>query len=100
MGPNREQTAERDTPFSIPKLSSDGSNLVTFKTSFLYAMGSCDAQGHFNGSEKTPSQPTLSSFDKSKWTVADIEQNEAYLRSERKWWHDKKVACVQLAQVV
>jgi len=39
-------------------------------------------------------------INESKWTVADIERNEAYLRSEKKWWHDEKVACTQLAQVV
>jgi len=29
------------------------------KTCFLYAMGHNEIEGYFNGSEKSPSQPTL-----------------------------------------
>ena len=63
-------------------------------------MGGQDVEGHFNGSDLAPPKPTLSTTDESKWTVADIEWNEAYLRSEKKWRHDEKVVHAQLAQVV
>src|SRR5882724_521364 len=100
MGPGQEQSTERDTPFSVPKLSSDRSNWVTFKTCFLYSMGSRDVEGHFDGSDLAPPKPTLSMTNESKWMAADIEWNKAYLRSEKKWRHDEKVTCTQLAQVV
>ena len=100
MGPGQEHVTERDTSFSIPKLSPDGLNWVTFKTRFLYAMGSWDVEGHFDRSDLAPPKPTLSMINESKWMVADIEWNEAYLRSEKKWWHDEKVVCAQLAQVM
>src|SRR5882724_5363517 len=32
--------------------------------------------------------------------MADRERNEDYLQSKRKWWHNEKVACAQLAQVM
>src|SRR5882724_11063723 len=78
----------------------DGSNWVTFKTRFLYAMGSLDVEGHFDGSEKTPTQPTLSSPDEKRWTTADKELNETYLAATRRWQCNEKVAHAQLAQVV
>ena len=78
----------------------DGSNWVTFKTRFLYAMGGRDVEGHFDGSEKTPTQPTLSSPDEKRWTTVDKELNETYLTATRKWQCNEKVACAQLAQVV
>src|SRR5882724_1786749 len=100
MGPSQEQSTERDTPLSIPKLSLDGSNWVTFKTCFLYAMGGRDVEEHFDGSDNAPHQLTLSTPDESKWTMADRERNKDYLRSERKWQHNEKVTHTQLAQVV
>ena len=100
MGPSQEQTVEWDTPFSIPKLSPDRSNWITFKTHFLYAMGSCDIEGHFDRSEKPPSQLTLSSPDERNWTVKDREQNKAYLAVVRKWQRNEKIVHAQLAQVV
>jgi len=65
MGPSQEHITEQDTPFSIPKLSSDGSKWVTFKTHFLYAMGGKDIEAHFDGNDKAPPQPTLSTSDES-----------------------------------
>src|SRR5882672_1152324 len=100
MSPAQEQTAERDTPFSVPKLSPDGSNWVTFKTRFLFTMGGRDVEGHFDGSEKAPTQPAFSSPDEKRWTTADKELNTEYLVSARKWQRDEKVARAQLAQVV
>ena len=100
MGPGQEYTIECDTPFSILKLSSDGSNWVTFKTCFLFAMGGHDIEGHFNRSETFPPQPTLSSPDKKRWTVADKEQNDTYIVVVRKWQHNEKITCAQLAQVM
>ena len=96
----QEQTIEHDSTFSIPKLSPDGSNWVTFRTRFLFAMDSHDIKGHFDGSTTTPSQPTLSSQDEKRWTVVDKELNDAYLGLARKWQCNKKVAHTQLAQVV
>src|SRR5882724_7270023 len=75
MGPSQEHTTEHNTPFSIPKLSLDGSNWVTFKTCFLFTMGGHNIEGHFDG-------------------------NDAYLVAVRKWQHNKKIACAQLAQVM
>ena len=63
-------------------------------------MGGQDVEGHFDGSDLAPPKPTLSTTDESKWTAADIERNKAYIRSEKKWRHDEKVARAQLAQVV
>jgi len=63
-------------------------------------MGSHNVEGHFNRSEKTPTQPTLSSPDEKRWTMADKELNETYLTVTRKWQCNEKVACAQLAQVV
>src|SRR5882724_6004787 len=100
MGPRQDQTIEWDTPFPILWLSQDRYNWVTFKTRFLYAMGGRDVEGHFDKSEKTPTQPTLSSPDKKRWTMADKELNETYLTVTRKWQCNEKVACAQLAQVV
>jgi len=100
MGPGLDQTVERDTPFSIPRLSQDRSNWVTFKTHFLYAMGGCDVEGHSDGSEKTPTQPTLSSPDEKRWTMVDKYLNETYLTAMRKWQCNEKVARAQLAQVI
>src|SRR5882724_5576150 len=73
MGPGQEHITEQDTSLSIPKLSLDGLNWVTFKTHFLYAMGGRDVEGHFDGSDKAPPQLTLSTSDESKWTTADNE---------------------------
>src|SRR5882724_6468830 len=78
----------------------DGSNWVTFKTRFLYNMGGHDMEGHFDGSEKTPTQPALSSPDEKRWTTADKELNETYLTVTRKWQCNEKVACTPLAQVM
>src|SRR5882724_4242701 len=100
MGPGQDQTIEWDTPFSILQLSQDRSNWITFKTCFLYAMGGCDIEGHFNGSEKTPTQPTFSSLDEKRWTMMDKELNEAYLAETRRWQCNKKVVHAQLAQVM
>ena len=63
-------------------------------------MGGRDVEGHFDGSDKAPHQLTLSTPDESKWTMAHRERNEDYLWSERKWQHDEKVVCAQLAQVM
>ena len=63
-------------------------------------MGGCDIEGHFNGSEKTPTQPTFSSLDEKRWTMMDKELNEAYLAETRRWQRNKKVVHAQLAQVV
>ena len=63
-------------------------------------MGGHDIKGHFNGSMATPSHPTLSSPDEKRWTVEDKELNDAYLGLTRKWQHDEKVRCTQLAQVM
>src|SRR5882724_5193596 len=98
MGPSQEDTSE--PPFSIPKLSLDGSNWVTFKTHFLFAMGSCNIKGHFHGSETPPTHPTLRSPDEMRWTAADKELNSAYLVVVRKWQRDEKITCAQLAQVI
>ena len=72
-------------PLLHPKLSPDGSNWITFKTHFLYAMGGRVIEGHFDRSEKPPTMLTLSSPDERNWTAKDGEQNEAYLAVMRKW---------------
>src|SRR5882724_9340984 len=100
MGPGQEHTIKCDTLFSIPKLSSDGLNWVTLKTHFLFTMGGHNIEGHSDRSETSPPQPTLSSLDKMRWTVADKELNNAYLVLVRKWQHDEKIAHAQLAQVM
>jgi len=63
-------------------------------------MGGHDMEGHFDGSEKTPTQPTLSSPDEKRWTTADKELNETYLTVTRKWQCNEKVVHAQLEQVV
>jgi len=47
-------------------------------------MGGRNVEGHFNGSDKPPSQPTLSSPDEKRWTMTDKELNEAYLAAARR----------------
>jgi len=63
-------------------------------------MGGHDIEGHFDGSETPPTQPTLTSLDKMRWTAADKELNSAHFAEMRKWQHNEKIACTQLAQVV
>jgi len=63
-------------------------------------MGGHNIEGHFDGSENSPPQPTLSSLDKMRWTAADKEINSAYFVVVRKWQCDEKIMHAQLAQVM
>ena len=93
-------TNDKETLWAIPKLAADGSNWVTFKTQFLFAMAGHDVDGHFDGSDPMPLTPTYSTSDEAKWTAVDWEKSQAYLSLARKWKHDEHIACAQLAQVM
>ena len=67
MGPGQDNTmTDKETLWAIPKLTSDGSNWVTFKTCFLFAMAGHNVDGHFNGSDTAPPVPTFSTLDETK----------------------------------
>jgi len=104
MGPRQDNstmsTNDKETLWVIPKLTTDGSNWVTFKTQFLFAMAGCNINGHFDGSDTSPPAPTYSTPDEAKWTTTDKDKSQAYLPLARRWKHDEHVACTQLAQVV
>src|SRR5882724_8112221 len=104
MGPGQDNTTMsvniKETFWVIHKLAADGSNWVTFKTHFLFAMAGRDIDGHFNGSDAAPPAPTFSTTDEPKWTTANKDLNQAYLPLVRKWMHDKHIAHAQLAQVI
>src|SRR5882672_8849307 len=102
MGPSQDNstmsTNDKETLWAIPKLAVDGSNWVTFKTWFLFAMAGRDIDGHFDGSDTAPPVPTYSTSDEAKWTTADQDKNQLYLLPARRWKHDEHVAWAQLAQ--
>ena len=104
MGPGQYDstmsTNNKETLWAVPKLAADGSNWVTFKTWFLFAMAGCDVDGHFDGSDTPPPAPTYTTLDETKWTTADHEKNQAYLSLAKRWKHDEHVTCAQLAQVM
>src|SRR5882724_3589419 len=104
MGPGQHEpsmpTNNKETLWAIPKLAADGSNWVTFKTQFLFAMAGHDVDGYFNGSDPMPPTPTYSTSDEAKWTAVDWDKSQAYLSLARKWKHDEHIACAQLAQVM
>src|SRR5882724_72987 len=102
MGPNANTTytPDRDSLFAVTKLSTNGSNWVTFKTRFIYAMAGCDIEGHFDGSEPFPTPPTFSTTDQNKWTPEDEAKHESILKSIRTWKRNENIACVQLAQAI
>jgi len=93
-------TPDRDSLFAVAKLSADGSNWVTFKTRFIYAMAGHDIEGHFDGSEPFPTPPTFSTTDQNKWTPEDEAKHESHLKSIRTWKRNEKIACVQLVQAI
>ena len=84
----------------VPKLAADGSNGVTFKTRFLYAMAGRDMEGHLDRSELPPTPPTPLGADPVRLTTVDKEKIEAYHVAHKKWKHDENVAQAQLAQVI
>src|SRR5882724_10376349 len=102
MGPNANtmSTTDRDSPFVVVKLSTDGSNWVTFKTQFIYAMAGHDIEGHFNGSEPFLTPPTFSTTDQNKWTPKDKAKHESHLKSIRTWKRNENIAHMQLAQAI
>ena len=83
----------------VPKLAADGSNCVTFKTHFLYAMTGQDVEVHLNRSEIPPTLPKPLGTDPACLTPADKEKIKAHHVAHKKWKHDKNVTQVQLAQV-
>ena len=85
-------TSNKDNLFTIPKLSPDGSNWVTFKTHFLFAMAGRDIEGHFDGSDSHPVQPIPSTPDQDKWTAKDRDEHQTHLQLSKKWKHNKSVA--------
>src|SRR5882672_10283666 len=100
MGPTGEKSnifpSDCDSSFSVPKLTSDSSNWVTFKTRFLYAMAGRDVEGHFDRSNPCPMPPKFSTADESKWTLADQAKNKAHLKLMKDWRHTKNITCAQL----
>jgi len=101
MGPGKDNTmTDKETLWAIPKLTSDGSNWVTFKTHFLFAIAGHNVNRHFDGSDTAPPAPTFSTPDEIKWTTADWDKHQAYLLLVRKWKHNEHVAWAQLAQVI
>jgi len=102
MGPdtNSMTTTDRDSLFAVPKLSVDGSNWVTFKTRFIYAMVGHDIEGHFNGSEPFPMPPTFSTTDQDKWTPEDETKHEFHLKLIKNWKRNENISHAQLAQAV
>src|SRR5882724_5435785 len=103
MGPRQDNSttsmSDKEPVWAIPKLAPDGSNWVTFKTHFLFAMAGCDIEGHFDRSETAPLAPTYSTSDEAKWNSTDKDKNKAYLLLARKWRHNEHVTHAQLAQV-
>jgi len=91
---------DKETLWAIPKLTSDGSNWVTFKTCFLFAMAGCDVGGHFNRSDTAPPTPTLRTPDETKWTTIDRDRQQTHPLAVKKWKHNEHITCTQLAQVV
>jgi len=69
----------------VAKLSTDGSNWVTFKTWFIYAMAGHNIEGHFDGSEPFPTPPTFSTTDQNKWMAEDEAKHESHLKSIKTW---------------
>ena len=102
MGPNANTTytPDRDSLFAVAKLSADGSNWVTFKTQFIYAMAGHDIEGHFDRSEPCPTPPTFSTMDQNKWTPEDEAKHESHLKFIRTWKRNENIAHVQLAQAI
>jgi len=100
MGPSQEHTIEYEPTFSIPKLSSDGLNWVTFKTHFLFTMGGHDIEGHFDRSE-TPPHSTHSQLPRQDEVDSGRQGTKQCLpHSGRKCQCDEKIMHAQLAQVV
>src|SRR5882724_9433439 len=101
MAPGQDNTmTDKETLWAILKLTSNGSNWVTFKTCFLFAMAGRDVGGHFNRSDTAPPAPTLSTLDEIKWTTADRDRQQTHSLAVKKWKHNEHVACAQLAQVI
>jgi len=102
MGPdaNTMSTTDRDSLFAVAKLSTNGSNWVTFKTQFIYAMAGHDIEGDFDGSKPFPTPPTFSTMDQNKWTSKDETKHESHLKSIRTWKRNENIAHVQLAQAI
>jgi len=78
-------TTDRDSLLVVTKLATDGSNWVTFKTQFIFAMAGCNIEGHFNGSEPFPTPPTFSTMDQNKWMAEDEAKHESHLKSIKTW---------------
>ena len=93
-------TSNKDNIITIPKLSQDGSNWVTFKTHFLFAMAAHNIVGHFERSDPHTALPTPSTQDQDKWTTKDQDEHQTYPSLAKRWKHDVFVARDQLAQVV
>src|SRR5882724_3496042 len=102
MGPNANTTytPDRDSLFAVAKLSADGSNWVTFKTRFIYAMPGHDIEGHFDGSEPFLTPPTFSTTDQNKWTSEDEAKHESHLKSIRTWKRNQNITHVELVQAI
>src|SRR5882724_1886399 len=101
MGPSQDNTmTDKEPLWAIPKLTSNGSNWVTFKTRFLFAMAGCNVNRHFDGSDTAPPAPTLSTPDETKWTTTDRDRQQTHSLAVKKWKHDKHVTHAQLAQVI
>ena len=82
MGPRQDNstmsTNDKETLWVIPKLTTDGSNWVTFKTQFLFAMAGRNVDGHFDGSDATLPTPTDSTSDDTKWTTMDCDKSQTH----------------------
>jgi len=104
MGPSQHDstvsTNDKETLWVVPKLATDGSNWVTFKIWFLFAMASHNIDRHFNGSDTPLPTPTYTTLDEIKWTTANHNKSQAYLSLVRRWKHDEHEAHAQLAQVM
>src|SRR5882672_8452804 len=104
MGPSQDNSitsmSDKEIPWAIPKLTSDGSNWVMFKTCFLFTMAGRNVDRHLDESDTTPPAWTPSTPDETKWTTEDWDKQQAHLLLVRKWKHNKHVAWAQLAQVV
>jgi len=102
MGPRLDHSIMNDKEplWAIPKLTPNGSNWVTFKTCFLFAMAGHDVNRHFDGSDSAPQvPPTAPPMRLSGLPPTKIKVKPTYPLVKR-WKHNEHVACAQLAQVV
>ncbi|KAH9939194.1 hypothetical protein B0H21DRAFT_832411 [Amylocystis lapponica] len=70
--PSLTSSASNPSSYAIPKLSSDGSNWITYKTRILNVMRSRGLKRHLDGSARAP-PPALTFPQPTKPTVATIE---------------------------